>query len=82
MHGFITGVIDAPGNGKRESSDSLMTLFEGALKQKYEELYLLLFYGILILRAVPRKDSSLCLHQMQLSYTSMIKGRAILPQSH
>lgn len=55
MHGFIPGVIDAAGNGKRESSDSSMILFEEALKQKYEELYLLLFYGILILRAVPRK---------------------------
>lgn len=54
MHEFIT-VMDAPGDGKRESSGRSIILFEESLKQKYEELYLLLFYGILILRAVPRK---------------------------
>lgn len=73
MHEFITGVIDAPGDGK-ESSDSSKVLSE-SLKQKYEESYLLLFYGIGILRAVPQKDNSLCLHQMQLSYTLSIDQR-------
>lgn len=71
MHEFIT-VIDGLGDGKRESSGSSMILFEESLKEEYEELYFLLFYSILIWRAVPRKDSSLCLHQMQLSYTLSI----------
>lgn len=51
MHEFIT-VIDAPGDGKKEASGSSMILFEESWKQKYEELYLLLFYSVLILRAV------------------------------
>lgn len=59
--------------GRRDlTSDSSVVLSEESLKQNYEEFYLLLFNGISILCAVLQQNSSLCLHQMQLSYTLSI----------
>ena len=83
MRLYSAGAIGAPGDGRRESYVwQFDDLYEGSLKENYEELYMLLF-TICQFWAwfVDRTVHYVCTSSYRTN-DPLINARALLPQSH